>query len=377
MRAFVFTDQALTRQAGRFVWLSIDTEKEKNASFVERFPVDALPSSLIIDAPTEAAVLRWVGAATVSQLLKILDDGVQAAKGKPGEGVEGALAEADRRSGEGKKAEAAGAYRRALALAPADWPPYRRVAESLVVALQMVNDAEGCARAALEHLPKLGRSTAGGSVAGAGLSCALDLPVENADRKDLVSQLEKACMAVVDDAEIEMAADDRSAVFMTLIRARGDAKDEPGKVALQERWARFLEDAAAGARDAEGRAVFDSHRLSAYLALGQPEKAVSMLEASERDLPSDYNPPARLATAYKAMKRYDQAIAASDRALAKAYGARKVSILASRADIFEAAGDKAGAREALGQAITTARALPGSGMERRVRSLEKRLAELK
>jgi hypothetical protein len=377
MRAFVYTDQALTRQAGRFVWLSIDTEREKNASFLERFPVDALPSSLVIDAPTEAAVLRWVGAATVSQLLKILDDGVWAAKGKPGEGVEQALAEADRFNGEGKKAEAAGAYRRALALAPPDWPPYPRVAESLVVALQMAKDAEGCTRAALEHLPRLGRSTAGGSVAGAGLSCALDLPTEHADRKDFISQLERACMAVVDDIELEMAADDRSGVYMSLIQARGDAKDEQGKAALQERWARFLEAAAAATRDPEGRAVFDSHRLSAYLALGQPEKAVSMLEASERDLPSDYNPPARLATAYKAMKRYDQAIAASDRALTKAYGARKVGILANRADIFEAAGDKAGAREALEQAIAAARALPGSGMERRIRSLEKRLTELK
>jgi tetratricopeptide (TPR) repeat protein len=377
MRAFVFPDQALNRQAGRFVWLSIDTEKEKNASFLERFPVDALPSSLVIDAPTEAAVLRWVGAATVSQLLKILDDGAQAARGRPGEGVEQALAEADRLNGEGKKAEAAGAYRRALALAPADWPAYARVAESLVVALQMANDAEGCTRAALEHLPRLGRSTAGGSVAGAGLSCALDLPAERADRKDFVSQLERACTAVIDDVELEMAADDRSGVYMTLIQARGDAKDAPGKVALQERWARFLEAAAEAARDAEGRAVFDSHRLSAYLALGQPEKAVSMLEASERDLPTDYNPPARLATAYKAMKRYDEALAASDRALTKAYGARKVGLLASRADILEAKGDKDAARKTLEQAITAAKALPGSRTERRVKSLEERLAALK
>jgi tetratricopeptide (TPR) repeat protein len=377
MKAFVLTDQALTRQAGRFVWLLIDTDKETNASFLERFPVDSLPSSLVIDAPTETAVLRWVGAATVSQLLKILDDGAQAAKGRPGEGVEQALAEADSLNGQGKKAEAARAYRQVLVLAPADWPPYRRVAESLVIALQLANDAEGCARAALEHLPRLGRSTAGGSVAGAGLSCALDLPAEHADRKEMVAQLETACLAVVDDTEIAMAADDRSGVYMTLIQARKDAKDEDGTTALQKRWVGFLEAAAGAARDADGRAVFDSHRLSAYLALGQPEKAIPMLEASERDLPADYNPSARLATAYKAMKRYDEALAASERAFAKAYGARKVGILASRADIFEAKGDKDQARKTLEQAIAAARALPGSGMERRVKSLEKRLAELK
>ena len=45
-----------------------------------------------------------------------------------------------------------------------------------------------------------------------------------------------------------------------------------------------------------------------YLELGQPERALPMLQASERDLPDDYNPPARLAVAYKAMKRWDEAI---------------------------------------------------------------------
>ena len=52
-----------------------------------------------------------------------------------------------------------------------------------------------------------------------------------------------------------------------------------------------------------------------------------MLEQSEKDFPNDYNPPARLALAYKAMKQYDEALAASDRALAKVYGPRKIAVL--------------------------------------------------
>ena len=32
MRATVFTDPALTRHAGRFVWLSLDMEKPQNAA---------------------------------------------------------------------------------------------------------------------------------------------------------------------------------------------------------------------------------------------------------------------------------------------------------------------------------------------------------
>jgi predicted negative regulator of RcsB-dependent stress response len=52
-------------------------------------------------------------------------------------------------------------------------------------------------------------------------------------------------------------------------------------------------------------------------------------------------------------------------------------LLASRADILEAKGDKDAARKTLEQAITAAKALPGSRTERRVKSLEERLAALK
>jgi len=38
MRAFVFTDKALERYAGQFVWLAIDTENSKNAPFLTKSP---------------------------------------------------------------------------------------------------------------------------------------------------------------------------------------------------------------------------------------------------------------------------------------------------------------------------------------------------
>ena len=67
-----------------------------------------------------------------------------------------------------------------------------------------------------------------------------------------------------------------------------------------------------------------------------------MLEASEKDLPEDYNPPARLANAYKAMKKWDEALAASDRAMAKVYGPRKLGVYSTRVDILSGKGDAAG-----------------------------------
>ena len=83
-----------------------------------------------------------------------------------------------------------------------------------------------------------------------------------------------------------------------------------------------------------------------------------MLQESEKDLPDDYNPPSRLAVAYMAMKKPDEALAASNRALPKVTGPRRVQVLQRRSDIFAAKGDAAASREALEQALACAEALP-------------------
>ena len=125
MRAYVFTDERLRRDAGRFVWLANNTENSKNASFSKRYPVPALPSFFVIDPTSERVLVRWVGGMTVTQLEGVLADAEVAFKGgASGQGPEAPLARADRFYGEGKQAEAARAYREALALAPEGWPSW-------------------------------------------------------------------------------------------------------------------------------------------------------------------------------------------------------------------------------------------------------------
>ena len=82
MRAFVFTDRALERYAGQFVWLAVDTENAKNATFLQKYPIHALPTLLVIDPKRESAVVRYVGGATVPQLTKLLNDGDRAYRSK-------------------------------------------------------------------------------------------------------------------------------------------------------------------------------------------------------------------------------------------------------------------------------------------------------
>src|SRR2546428_6440636 len=74
-------------------------------------------------------------------------------------------------------------------------------------------------------------------------------------------------------------------------------------------------------------------------------------------LPERLNPPARLALAYRAMGKYEEALAASDRALAKAYGPRKIGILRTRADLYTSRDDKDAARRTMEEAIHYAESL--------------------
>ena len=375
MRAFVFTDEALKGQAGRFVWLAIDTEKEKNASVQEKYPIDAWPTFLIVDPKDERVALRFVGGATVTQLQKILDDGRLAVfGGAPGAGADAAFARAERSYGERAFAEAAKGYQEALKLAPPDWPRYGRTVESLLFALAKGDDCKTSLALAREALPRLRETPTAISLAVTGLECGLELPVTDASRKETVAFFEKTGRDVIADPRVVTAADDRSSLYGDLVTARKDAKDAAGATQTASEWAAFLEAEAAKTNTPEARTVFDSHRLSAYLAMGEPSRAIPMLIASERDFPEDYNPPARLAVAYKELGRWDEALAAADRALARAYGPRKVRILLAKADALLARGDKQQARATLEEALKAAQALPpGQRSEPMIAALQKQL----
>lgn len=374
MRAFVFTDASLARRAGQFVWLSLDTEKAGNAAIKGRLGIEALPTFFVLDPKSERAALRWVGGATVPQLQKILDDGRRAAGGESGKGPDAVLARADRLFAGGKYAESASLYRDAIASAPAGWRSYGRAVESLLFALQNADLARECALLARDAWPKLEKTSSSANIASSGLSCALEMKPEDPDRAGLVDRFRESTLAIVRSGRRDIAADDISGSYQVLEDDRERAKDDAGKKELLRAHVAFLEEQADAAKTPEGRAVFDPHRAIAYIEMGEPERAIPMLQQSEKEFPDDYNPPARLANAYFAMKRYDDAAAAADRALAKAYGPRKIGILQRRAEIEEKRGDAAAARRYLEEALKTAEELPvGQRSDRSIAALKKKL----
>jgi tetratricopeptide (TPR) repeat protein len=373
MQAHVLSDPRLVKQAGRFAWLSVDSEKAENEPFLEKFPIQGYPTFLVIDPDAEKAALKWPGAASLKQFERLLDDGLLAMRAADGGGPEAALARADRANAEGDAPRALGAYREALAQGGPAWDRRGRALESLVLALQGADRADECAATALSEGPKLPRGTSFAAVTSNGLACALSAEGDPPPpwRKAAIAGLEP----LVRQASTfpDLLADDRAWILQTLGEAREDAGDAAGARALARKLWSFLAAEARRTPNAELRASLDSFRTSAAISLGKPALAVPALQASEKALPEDYNPPYRLALLYRELGRHQEAAAAADRALAKAYGPRKLKVFELKAQALSRQGDAAAWKETLRAAVAFADGLPAGQRQGSVARLAERM----
>src|SRR5438067_8002662 len=281
MRAYVFTDKALERYAGQFVWLAIDTEKASNSSFLAKYPIHVWPTLLVVNPKTDAVLLRYAGGATVPQLSKLLDQSEKTFRAKTLSRADTLLASADKMANEEKYADAAKLYEAAIEKAPRNWSSLGRVGEAAIFSLSMSNGNERCTQLALELYPRLKGTVSGANVVSGGLACATELKADDPKRAAAIETLEKGTREALADKSIPLSGDDRSGLYDSLVSAREDAKDEAGAAKLRQQWIAFLEGEAAKAKTAEQRAVYDPHRLSLYIALKTPEKAIPMLEQSQ------------------------------------------------------------------------------------------------
>ena len=249
MRAYVWTDKALTRHAGRFVWLSLDMEKAQNAAARKQIGISAFPTLYVVDPSDGHVAIRWLGGASVAQLERLFDDGELAVKGgAKGPALE-ALIAADRAYGAEKFAEACTGYRAALAAAPADWPARSRVIESLLFAYsQADSNVASLTLADAEWSGARGTLTSA-IVAGSALDAAVGLPDSVADRKAWLARYEAACHEVLADTTLALVGDDRSGLYFSLEDARDAAGDSLGQRALQEQHIAMLEDQAKRAQE--------------------------------------------------------------------------------------------------------------------------------
>jgi len=372
MKAHVLADARLRKHAGRFVWLDVDAEKDVNAAFTERFPIDGYPTLLVLDPVAERPVLKWIGSASLKQLERLLDDGLVALRAAGGDGPEASLARADRAFADGKLDDAAAGYREALALGGAGWERRARALDALILALNAADKSEECASVALAEAPAL-RGAPQASVASNGLSCALGAEKDAPWRAAALARLEPLVQAAA--AHRDLLADDRAWILQTLAEAREEAGDAQGARRWNRRLWRFLEAEARRTPSAELRASLDSFRTSAAIGLGKPALAIPALQASEEALPGDYNPGYRLALLYKEAGEDGEALAALDRALPRAYGPRKLRLFDLKASIQERQGDAPGRRATLEEAVKFGDGLPEPQRRGRVAKMLERMRE--
>jgi tetratricopeptide (TPR) repeat protein len=357
LRSYVFQDPALGRLSSQFVWLSVDIERQENASIVEKLGVRVLPTLYVIEPASETPVLAWSGSLTANELAELLDDARVAFERGEGGAEAAALLRGHRASAEGKFDDAVRAYREALAIAPSGWRKRPQAVDALVARLADDKQPAACVVTGADEAPKLPPGTALADVVRTAIGCAEELSADSPARRRL-SELTVLGERVALDLSQPILADDRSDLFDYVVdglRELGRGSDLK-RVALA--WATYLEQQAAGAPTPAARAVFDAHRVRAYTAIGAPERALPMLAQSEHDFPEDYNPPARSAAVYLALERYEEALDAVKRALNRAYGPRKLRLWALEADVYEAKGDRASAQGALQAALDFARAAP-------------------
>lgn len=372
MRATVLPSPELAPRADRFVWLAINTEVDTNAAFLERYPIDTWPTLLVLEPEQGTVVSRSLGAMSVQQLLGYLSQSEQAFH-QDRQGQQG-LARADALALAGRHEEAATAYQQSLAQLPDHDSRRAGATVSLLKSLAATGHAIDCVRHAAKELPKLTRVEDRSRLLYVGLGCALDIETEEA--RALRNTLEQEALRALDTPEGTLTSPQRSSLYEVVCEVREVTGDEPGLRKMAETWWRFLELEAEHANGAEERAALDAHREMAAALMDRPEVAIPALERSEKAFPEDPGPPSRLASLYLMAGKKDQALAASQRALALVKGTESTRVLVGHARVLRARGERTEAERLLTEALRELD--PGSSRdERRRRILEFTLTQLR
>jgi len=359
MQRFVLSDPGMKPVAEAAVWSSVETEREPNRAVVEKYPIDAWPTFLIVDPDSGAVLGRFLGSGTVQDLRAFVQDGVRAyrEKGRPSDPAWAAQREADAARNRGDLKATADAYGRAVQLSKADDPQRPERLNLYLSALQKVKDPRTCVQTGLREARRTPDTALGTDFQGYAFACAENLPQGDAEAARMREIGTARLREILAKPDAPLAADDRSDALANLAEMLDvGGKHAEAVVAMQER-AQVLDKAAAAAPDATLASTFDPHRVDTWLYLKQPGKAEQLLAQREKEMPHDYNPPARLARVLFEEKKLAEAKAAVDRALAKMdRGQRRVAVLGLKAKILQAEGKSTAA--VLREQLDVLRSLP-------------------
>lgn len=336
MKNFVLKDAEFEKIADTHVWLALDYDLEKNASFFQRYPVDVFPTFLVVDPKEKKVVSRWAGSGSVEEMLRFF---AEAGK-SPSDPLQAA-----RRVMAMRQYEEAEKLFAAALVSEKERARRTEVLSGLAEATSRTSSAR-CAELGRLHLDEVDDTAPGMDFVAMVAACAGQL--EDAEqKKSLWTRIRDRLLRAQKAGMKKLSPDDRSTVYDTLAAAHRALGEPKAAVQVVKAHARELEAAAKKAKTPEARATFDAYRLACYLELERFAEAEKMLSASEKALPEDFNPPWRLAVLYHAQGKVEPGLLAIERALAKGYGPRRARLHTTKIDLLMKKEDHAAALTAI------------------------------
>jgi tetratricopeptide (TPR) repeat protein len=346
VKHFVLTDPSLRPLGDSVVFVSVDTENEKNAAFVDHYAIDVWPTFFVLDPDGGDVLGYWPGAASVREMDGFVREAIEARDARHAATLDAksplaALLAAKAEQARSSYDDARKQYAEAVARAPKNWPRRSEALVGWLGALFNAGHADECVRVGLLHLDSVEGAARPTDFTRTLLECS-----EHVSDAQLKQKAQKAALArlrqIAAAPHPESTPDDRADTLDALSDVLVDLGDKKAAREAQQTRLALLEEAAAAAPSPSAAATYDYMRANSYVALGRAAEAVKMLSEREKQLPDSYEPPARLAGVLARLKKYPDALQAIDRALAHATGPRRLSYLSLKANIQGALGDYAG-----------------------------------
>lgn len=332
MQQVVFKDPALEALEARFVWLALDTDRPENAGAIERFRPEVWPTFYVVspDGQIQASQAGSTTAAGFRQFLVRGDDGARESAALTEGSPLWHLRAGDRAVAAKRYEDAEAAYRKALEVAPRDWPRAPEVLVRLARTLYRQDRFKACAELALAELP---RAVSNRDVSGTDFGLYASLCATKLGDKPLAATLRSVLVApesslawLAADPTATLTADDRSDALSTL-REVYEALDRPDDARrTAETQLALLDAAVAAAPSATAQMTYAWPRSEVYVSLGRGAEILPWIQELIAELPDQYDPPYRAAWVLHKLGRDAEALPLAQRAVELAYGPRKARL---------------------------------------------------
>jgi thiol-disulfide isomerase/thioredoxin len=365
MKNTVLSDASFAADAQKFVFAALDTDREANAPALGKFPIAAWPTYYVV-ASDETVLARFVGAANAAQFRAFLGTGLQAAVGELPAGHSAFLLAAERALVAKDLKTADLQLSMAVSQAPIDWARLPDTLVSWIATKRKLGDFAGCLDLADNFSDKLGKTASTSDFWSYAMTCADGLleskpdPVQISRVKKLRNQAVARWRGLLRYPQASLSVDDRSDALVNLRETLLTLNQTAAAKAVAEEQRALLDDAATKAPAPTAAMTYNAHRAEVYVYLGRPLDLVPALQKSARDLPNEYDPPARLGWIYLKAGKLQEAEQWTDKALTLVKGPRTARLLAQRAEIAKALGDQVGEKQCRERAVQVLEALPAS-----------------